>query len=1400
MKRFLLVLLAVSAFANQGNVVAQDIHQPSTLVLPVSPATSYIIEPGQNVKISSSTAVVLTDGVHFKQGSTVRVFIGNTPIVVPAPNNPALNLDMNWTSTKSYDENGNIIGENKSFFDDRGVPLQSQVKSISTGHVLASQSLYDIHGKPVISTLAAPINNSGFSYKPDFVTNPAGGKYSYTNFDGIKANSPDPLGQSAIGSLGWYYSNNNSFEAYVPATSYPYSRTAYYNDGTNSIKNDASIGDELRMGKGHETWGGSFPVLNELDVYSAIRAKYFAEEVIGDGNSLKSKSTQSFAVDENGNIGVRLSDLSGKVLMSARADDNGILSINNSTKINAVVSEYNFSVTTAGLIMGGSDPNAGGYGGGPSTFGIGSKYNVKVYRNGSLVYDGIGNDFVYSQLSLNSVQYVIKSSNPFTVSHSDGCSDCRAKIAESELSSIHYFQLFQASNVAITGNYELYDMKTESQISVGLLQKGYYKVRALEGDVNISYTNKVSDISFVFYNQVGQAIGNIAPEGVKLLLANGLDAYPAWVNVPFAETNEYDIKGNLISKTTVDAGKTEFIHREDGRIRFSQNTEQRKVGKFSYTNYDTFARIFESGEYLPGGVSFLAAKNNKQLLESTALDGGLVGGARQNQVFIHYDFPNQNHGLVNYIQDEFFLRSRISWSENNNSKTWYNYDEKGRVKWLVKDVKGIGVKTIDYSYSGSGNVEAVDYQRGSQSERFVHHCVYDADSRLSALYTSRDGVNKIQQAQYYYYIHGPLKRMELADNLQGIDYTYTAQGMLKSINHPDGAIDPGRDGTQNSFAPDVFAMTLEYFNEDYQRDGTGINSINPNLGKTWYNGNITAQSWKTTKPSAIVNTYGAVINSPKMFTYNYDDRNQFNSNKFGKPDFTNRSFSEEVNINREHGITYDANGNIKHLTRTDAAGGQLNLDYHYANNNKLQSVDNYASYVYDDLGQMISQHRANGQNYYLLYNVGGKVEAIYSDANRTQLRVSYLYDEQGKRVKKIDHLQNIETYYVYDALGNVLAVYDNNGTGVLPKEMPIYAAGRIGTFNMADNNYQYELTDNLGNVRAIVNGNKISSGQADVVYYSDYYPFGSALTLANNTYRYGYQGKFAEVDKETGWNNFDFRMYDSQIARWMSTDPYREHWSPYLAMGNNPVMTVDPDGGCTKCPKKAKIGDVYKVGDATYTNMKDGGWTRTGLDLGEVNVNASPVGFYKSFFKMGTYGNDSYQRNTAFAYLMNSGYNYQDENWDLKANWSVGHLTATNYTGSGKHNLALHAEAKGSVLQASISAKQGDEKFGSISELSGKVLSAEAEETFGILTGEGSKYGVMAGVKAGASVASYEYTGGIKIFGVTVSFQKGNSYMSAEVSAGGGVYYDSGNGVTTIKGFAGLGWGFGARYGLTVAY
>ncbi|MFD2581625.1 RHS repeat domain-containing protein [Pedobacter vanadiisoli] len=1162
-----------------GHLMAQEIiTSPGTVTLPAQPASTKIIASGQSLRVTSTQAIILKDGFHAQAGSDVLLKIASGTIypVPPLVNNA--NPELNWVISRTFNANGDTISESKNFFDLGGQALQSQVKSFATKHVLASQPVYDLYGRQAIQSLSAPINSSGFYYKADFLRNSNGVGYHVGNFDlAGKINNPDPLDASQPGTLGWYYSNNNSLDSYVPATGYPYGRTEFMTDGSGAPARSGGIGEVLRLGSGHESYGGNFAVESQLNHYLSLRNTFFNDAAMGNTGqtNLIGEATQSVIRDEQGNWGIAIADKQGNTLMSARPGN--WLSVSNTVQLSEYKEEF---------IL---DGNQGDYINSISVAGAGK---LKVFDNGALIYNGAASAYT-PPVSLNSSHiYTLRSNKPLKVSYSviysNGkvdryCEDCFSKIATGNAigQDFHYFSLAQGSNLNVTGgSINLINLITNNtETNYSNLPAGLYKATAQSGEPQLSYTAGYGDISYNFYNQKSELIAAIAPNGVQQILTNGIGAYSNKTLLPFTDFNEFDKQGRLTKNISTDAGTSEFIYRKDGNIRFSQNAEQRKTGRFSYSNYDEIGRITESGEYLGTDISFETAKTNLNLIHNINIDGGLNNAYKREWSRIHYDLTDNSHGLSNYQQD--FIENEVSWTENEHAKTWYSYDEQGRVVWTIRQLDGLGIKTIDYEYDFLGNVLTVAYQKGNTAESFYHHYQFDADQRLLNVQTSTDGANKLQQAAYQYYLHGGLKRVELADNLQGIDYTYTPDGKLKAINHPDGNTDPGKDGLQNSFAADAFGMTLEYFNGDYTRNGTGIASLNTNTNKAYYNGNITAQSWKSIKPSSL----GTAYNAPVMSTYEYDDKYQFNNNKYGSPNFSNNTFIESLNINKEHGLSYDANGNIQSLSRNNNVGSQLSLNYHYqANSNKLNSVDNYASYTYDDLGQMVGQQRANGQNFYINYTASGKVAAIYADAAKTQLRVSFVYDESGMRIQKTDHLQNINTYYVYDAMGNVLALYDNNGTGLQQKELPVYAAGRIGIFNRLTNNYQYELSDHLGNVRAVINRNKNGNGQADVVYYSDYYSFGSPLTLANNDYRYGYQGQYAELDKETGWNNFDFRMYDAQIGRWMSTDPMGQYASPYLGMGNNPMISIDKDGKWVHILAGAIIGGaiegwkLYKAG------------------------------------------------------------------------------------------------------------------------------------------------------------------------------------------------------------------------------
>jgi hypothetical protein len=132
-------------------------------------------------------------------------------------------------------------------------------------------------------------------------------------------------------------------------------------------------------------------------------------------------------------------------------------------------------------------------------------------------------------------------------------------------------------------------------------------------------------------------------------------------------------------------------------------------------------------------------------------------------------------------------------------------------------------------------------------------------------------------------------------------------------------------------------------------------------------------------------------------------------------------------------------------------------------------------------------------------------------------KVAFQYNDRGQRVKKesYNNQTTYSTYYVRDAAGSVMAVYTKTAgpftyQPLQVKEHSIYGSGRIGVFkreNTLPGGYAlYELTDHLGNVRAVImksGGNVLS-----LTAKTDYYPFGMPMPnrhTTDNNYRYAFQ-------------------------------------------------------------------------------------------------------------------------------------------------------------------------------------------------------------------------------------------------------------------------------------------------------
>jgi RHS repeat-associated protein len=113
-------------------------------------------------------------------------------------------------------------------------------------------------------------------------------------------------------------------------------------------------------------------------------------------------------------------------------------------------------------------------------------------------------------------------------------------------------------------------------------------------------------------------------------------------------------------------------------------------------------------------------------------------------------------------------------------------------------------------------------------------------------------------------------------------------------------------------------------------------------------------------------------------------------------------------------------------------------------------------------------------------------------------------------------------------------------------------------YNRQDERFYY-IKDHLGSIRVTVNQT------GEVVGAQDYYPFGEVLRGLEPPVSSNEKYKFTEKerDKETTYDYFGARYYDSELGRWLSVDPLSSKYpgfSPYVYTANNPLKFIDPNG------------------------------------------------------------------------------------------------------------------------------------------------------------------------------------------------------------------------------------------------
>ncbi|WP_430405625.1 RHS repeat-associated core domain-containing protein [Fluviicola sp.] len=561
----------------------------------------------------------------------------------------------------------------------------------------------------------------------------------------------------------------------------------------------------------------------------------------------------------------------------------------------------------------------------------------------------------------------------------------------------------------------------------------------------------------------------------------------------------YNSLDQINKSNTPDGGVTQFWFNNIQQPRYSQTAEQVVANKYSYSKFDNFGRPIEVGVFTPANLAAALSKlddNTYPIVTSGSPTYDVIKTIYHKQTValntaLGWSPRDLNNRIAAILEFDVYKGTLTSY----DNAIFYNYDIHGNVKQLLTDVPLMGAnnryKIVDYQYDVySGKVLRVSYQKDKQ-DQFLHRYSYDDDNRLLYVQTSTDGIKWDMDAQYYYYLHGPLARTEFGeDKVQGLDYAYTLHGYLKGINGNSGVAtrDLGKDGGTQSHknryvAQDAMGYSLTYFNSGTEIDYKPI--VTPTAATNWlsssenaflpstaaaanlYNGNVRAMMTSIRKTDNTL--LGNVVR-----VYKHDQLNRLKEAQtfIAANQVANNSWTGAVTTNAHFSsYSYYLNGNIASFNRRNDAGAwidQLNYGYNMSGTefveNRLYHLDddlvlstaftddvddmgslvagvniNHATlgnnYVYDASGRLIKDKQEQIET--IVWNVRNKVSKIVRTATSTKPDLEFRYNAMGQRIVKIVKPKNANgtintaqiktTYYSIDAKGNLMATYSQIG-------------------------------------------------------------------------------------------------------------------------------------------------------------------------------------------------------------------------------------------------------------------------------------------------------------------------------------------------------------------------------------
>lgn len=524
------------------------------------------------------------------------------------------------------------------------------------------------------------------------------------------------------------------------------------------------------------------------------------------------------------------------------------------------------------------------------------------------------------------------------------------------------------------------------------------------------------------------------------------------------------------------------------------------------------------------------------------------------------------HGTVRNLKGNQCAIAYRNRAEEPYNYTVFSYDERGRVEAVLRYTDNLGFDAIYYTYNSMNSV--ISIRTADALNQHTTWYGYNHNGQVDSVWTLLSTAGLGVTAPTY---PMPPTRPQLAD----MSYSYTKRGQVDTLYYP----------TASSHIK--YGYNARMF----------LNSVSAKRGTNL----LFAQTLNFDNAGQITSTLSIQRNGPTTFQrYTYDNINRLvqwlyrgDTTAYLYDNVGNRT--QRTERTKSTGYTYGigrvAPNQLKQTTSSipgntstfmyNADGATIQRSTHLRDNTTYDQ-HRLEDFGYDYNGLTI-QYRLREDNVVI-----GGANACTADAtNAPTTEWRYRYNAMGEREQKrltaspqgdtsvyntimFDNGLRMHpwTYYQLGADSRQHAVYNGvqsvdvcmNSTRnvwLYPVEYLSYGVGDVADIvTRPDGNKEYHLHDQLGSVRAVLNGNGVMLNQ------TDYAPFGNELWQGGNaTERRSWIGK--EQDNESELGDFGVRKYDNDLGRFLKIDEWWEKYrlrTPYSYCDNSPTKSLDPSG------------------------------------------------------------------------------------------------------------------------------------------------------------------------------------------------------------------------------------------------